>query len=86
MTNLTDEQKHTLLHMTGLDRAKEPYRTHFATDPGTPDWETLQSLVALGLVHPGVKSSDVYGGLWFFHVTDAGVGAAWAVKVENEGR
>lgn len=69
---LTSKQKGILLHMTGLDRSKEPYRTHFATDEHGSDWDDLQALVVAGLVRPPRPA----------YVTEAGIREAKAIAAQ----
>ena len=81
---LTRRQQEILLHMTGLDRSKEQYRTHYATDEQTEAWQPLEDMVTMGLVHPPVqRRKDVWAGLWFFHVTEAGIAEANRLAAER---
>jgi hypothetical protein len=75
---MTDYQGTILLHMTGLDRSKEPYRNHFATHPGGDDHADLEAMLAEGLVYLGRRASGsgLYGDMLFYHCTEKGIAEA----------
>jgi hypothetical protein len=67
---------HLLRHSLGLQREpyklKDSYRNHFATNPQADSYETIMALVQDGLMEGGKKKPDVFGGMEFFFVTEAG--------------
>lgn len=69
-----DSKLHILQHSLGLDQYGEgnQYRNHFATGPGSKDFDDCVSLTELGLMHDfGTRSWT--GDMHCFVVTDAGI-------------
>lgn len=72
---LTKAERHVLAHSLGHPkRGRDPYRNHFCASEGHDDWNTLQGLVARGLM-VSRKPSALSGGDVIFIVTDEGIAA-----------
>lgn len=83
---MTPDQRAVLEHSLGLDRARRPYRSHFAADPTTADGLTCRECVQAGWMTAGhveqrCNTRDAWGEeithepLHFFYVTAAGAAA-----------
>lgn len=73
MATTEERDLEILQHSLGLDeygRGRE-YRNHFATGPGSADFETCRSLAERGLMQDH-GAGAMYGGSHCFTVTDAG--------------
>jgi len=81
--NLTDKEKHILLHSLGLTTKKVPYRNHFYTGVGSKDYDDCESLVSKDLMH---KRSDPFNDFckdnYYYVVTKEGF-KLLRVKYEN---
>ena len=73
MITLTPEQLYLARHALGLDWKRKSYRNNFAAEPGTPYFETWQSMCAAGLAQQG---RTIPGGLVPFRLTRAAAEAA----------
>jgi len=60
------EMLELLRHAVG----KNGYRNYFAAEPHSPDWESWELLVGLGLANRG---RAIPGGLVYFHVSKPGI-------------
>ncbi len=60
------EMLELLRHAVG----KNGFRNHFAVEPYSPDWESWELLVGLGLAQRG---RAIPGGLVYFHVSKPGI-------------
>jgi hypothetical protein len=71
MADLSEQERHILLHALGLNRERTPYRNRFVTGPGTIEYPVCRFLVARGLMaeRPG---SEITGGDSVFFVTESG--------------
>ena len=68
---MTPRQREIIRHALGLDRARQSYRNHYVTGPGTDDFGDCEALVAAGLMQrrPGHPLS---GGDPIYWVTESG--------------
>lgn len=76
---LNDNHRQVLRHtLTGSSGTDEVYRNYFAAAPGHHDWETLNQLVAGGLMYVG-RAVHGTGKSTYFHCTAEGAGAVGLV-------
>lgn len=66
----TPQERHIIEHSLGLSHdRKRSYRNHFATDERGGDYKTIAGLCNRGLME---KGRQISGGMYYFHVTEAG--------------
>lgn len=69
MPILSERGRDLMFHALGGGSRRPGFRNHFAADPEGDDYQTIQELVADGLMRRG---ATIPGGLVYFHVTEAG--------------
>ena len=66
--NLSEEEKHVILHSLGLTLSKRIYRNHFATNEGSVDFPVCEKLVSKGIM---TKRPDPFClGSFVYHCTE----------------
>lgn len=81
---LTPVQRDMLLAYLDLDHKGKPRCNPFGATEGGLNWPIIQSLVEVGMLHPGVKSKGLrFDGLTFFHATEAGLVTARELAKEK---
>lgn len=73
--NLLDRDRDIIEHATGWRSRWPLYRNHFCAGPYHADWETIQALIARGLMRVTRQPSELSGGDSVFGVTALGIAA-----------
>ena len=68
---MTPRQREIIRHALGLDRARQSYRNHYVTGPGTDDFGDCEALVAAGMMRCH-EPSELSGGDFIYVVTAEG--------------